>query len=83
MGIGLGVFLLALGAILTWAVDFTFSGLDIQVIGIILMISGLVSLGLAMAYMNRSRRAVVVDAAPRDRIVETPVRERRVERDVY
>ena len=37
MGIGASVFLLALGAILAFAVDYTVSGVDINVIGFILM----------------------------------------------
>jgi hypothetical protein len=46
MGIGVSIFLIALGAILAFAVNFNVSGLDINVVGYILMIVGL--LGLIM-----------------------------------
>ena len=55
MGIGVSVFLLALGAILTFAVDATVSGLDIQVVGIILMVSGAIGLLLTMLVFGRDR----------------------------
>lgn len=44
MGIGVSIFLIALGAILAFAVNFSVSGLDINVVGYILMIVGLVGL---------------------------------------
>ena len=78
MGIGVSIFLLALGAILAFAVQTSISGLDIAVIGYILMVCGLIGLGLAIYAMDRSRRATVV----RD---ETYVRDRGLprDRDVY
>lgn len=62
MGIGIGIFLLALGAILTWAVNFDVAGVEMDVIGIILMVVGAV--------------AVVVRAISM-RHVHTVVRDRR------
>ena len=53
MGIGVSIFLLAVGAILTFAVDATVSGLDIAVVGIILMICGAVGLLLTMLVLGR------------------------------
>ena len=44
MGIGVSIFLIAVGAILAFAVDYDINGLDIQVIGFILMAVGLVGL---------------------------------------
>jgi len=44
MGIGVSIFLIALGAILAFAVSFDVSGLDINVVGYILMIAGLIGL---------------------------------------
>jgi hypothetical protein len=46
MGIGVSIFLIAVGAILAFAVNTTVSGLDIAVVGYILMVVGI--LGLAM-----------------------------------
>lgn len=44
MGIGLGVFFLALGAILVWAVTGEVEGVDLTLAGVILMVAGAVSL---------------------------------------
>ena len=44
MGIGVSIFLLALGAILTFAVEATVEGLDIATVGVILMIVGAIGL---------------------------------------
>ena len=41
MGLGVSIFLIAVGAILAWAVNATVSGLNIQTIGCILMIVGI------------------------------------------
>lgn len=53
MGIGVSIFLFAIGAILTFAVTADVSGLDIQVVGIILMISGAIGLLLTMLVFGR------------------------------
>ena len=58
MGIGVSVFLLALGAILAFAVDYSVSGLDINVIGAILMIAGAVGLLMTMLVFGRRDRGV-------------------------
>lgn len=56
MGIGVSIFLLALGAILAFAVDLSLTGLDIPVVGIILMVCGLIGLVLALIAMNNNKR---------------------------
>jgi UPF0716 family protein affecting phage T7 exclusion len=48
MGIGASVFLIAVGAILAFAVNATVSGLDIAVVGYILMIAGFLGLALTL-----------------------------------
>jgi uncharacterized protein (DUF58 family) len=59
MGIGAGIFLMAVGAILTFAVDVSISGLDIAVIGVVLMIAGLAGIVLELAlFAPRRRRRV-------------------------
>ena len=60
MGIGASITLLAIGAILAFAVDASISGLDIQVIGIILMICGALGLVLTMLVFGRRDRTVGV-----------------------
>jgi hypothetical protein len=63
MGIGVSIFLIALGAILTFAVHATLSGVSIQTIGIILMIAG--ALGLIVTLLvwgpRRGARGGVVE----------------------
>lgn len=71
MGIGVSVFLIALGAILTFAVQADISGLDINVVGIILMIAGAIGLLVTMLVFGRDRGGVT-----EDRVVTR-------ERDVY
>ena len=52
MGIGASLFLIAVGAILAWAVDFTVSGIEIQTIGVILLVVGIVGLILSMLFWS-------------------------------
>ena len=52
MGIGVSIFLIAVGAILTWAVNATVSGLEIQTIGVILMVVGGLGLVLSMIFWS-------------------------------
>ena len=68
MTIGASIFLIALGAILKYAVDVTVSGIEIQTIGLILMIAGVVGLviGLFLLTQTERRRDVVYD--DRDRV---------------
>ncbi|MBL7495606.1 hypothetical protein I6A84_35440 [Frankia sp. CNm7] len=60
MGIGAGIFLMALGAILTFAVDVEISGLDIAVIGVVLMVAGAVGIILDVFLFAPRRRQRVV-----------------------
>jgi membrane-bound ClpP family serine protease len=66
MTIGASIFLIAVGAILMYAVDVTVSGIEIQTIGLILMIAGVVGLliGLFLLASTDRRRGVVVDDRP-------------------
>jgi hypothetical protein len=70
MGIGTSIFLIAVGAILYFAVDATVSGLEITTVGVILMICGglglLISLFLIGSYRRggTTERTVVRDREP-------------------
>lgn len=48
--IGLALLLIAAGAILAWAVEVEVSGLDIRIVGAILMVVGAVGLALALLF---------------------------------
>ncbi len=59
MGLGVGLFLIAIGAILTWAVNKDLSGVDIQVVGVILMIVGAVGILLDLLWWHSWRAGAV------------------------
>ncbi|MGH2786973.1 MAG: DUF6458 family protein [Actinomycetota bacterium] len=68
MGIGVSLFLMAAGAILAWAVEVEAEGFDLNMIGIILLIVGVVGLLLSMLFWSsfapfghRDERTVVRD----------------------
>jgi hypothetical protein len=77
MWIGTGIFLLAVGAILKYAVTDSISGVELGTIGVILMIAGvaLALISLLYAAMARNRTAAAAPVAP------VATRERVVERD--
>ena len=60
MGIGVSIFLIALGAILTFAVHATVAGLDLKVIGWVLMFAGLAGLVLFFYFWHRRRPRTLV-----------------------
>ncbi|HEY0543048.1 MAG TPA: DUF6458 family protein [Actinoallomurus sp.] len=61
MGIGSGLVLIAIGAILAFATHFHVSGIDVQMIGWILMLVGVVMLVITLAYTRpRARRRQLV-----------------------
>jgi hypothetical protein len=67
MGIGTSIFLIAVGAILKFAVHTSVSGLSLQTVGVILMIVGVLGLILSFFWLNSwrdRRRGVVVDDRP-------------------
>ena len=51
MGIGTSIFLIAVGAILRYAVKDSFDAIDLQVVGLILMIVGVIGLLISLLYM--------------------------------
>ena len=52
MGISLSILLIAVGAILTWAVSAEANGVDITAVGVILMIVGAVGLVVSMIFWS-------------------------------
>lgn len=64
MGIGVSVFLIAVGAILTFALDLQVGFLDIDVVGWILMAAGVIGLIVTMSIWGGRRREVVTTAEP-------------------
>lgn len=55
MGIGTSIVLIAIGAILNYAVTWRISGIDLQVVGLILMIIGILGLVISLVLMYTRR----------------------------
>jgi beta-lactamase regulating signal transducer with metallopeptidase domain len=67
MGIGTSLFLIAVGAILYFAVNADIQGLEISTIGIILMVVGVVGLLISLFFLSSARRAPAERTVVRDR----------------
>jgi len=67
MGIGTSIFLIAVGAILKFAVTATISGIELATVGVILMVVGIIGLLVSVMFMAQASRGAVVT---RDRVVE-------------
>jgi uncharacterized membrane protein YfcA len=67
MTIGTSLFLIAVGAILRYAVNDSIEQVDLTTVGLILMIVGVVGLAIGLFLMNRTPRSeTVVTRDPRD-----------------
>ncbi|SDK18801.1 DUF6458 family protein [Nonomuraea jiangxiensis] len=78
MTIAGGIILIMLGAILTWAVEFDLAGLDINVVGVVLMLGGLVGLLFGIYRIAMARRAVgpIDEPVHRHEVYEDPATRR-------
>jgi hypothetical protein len=87
MGISVSILLIAVGAILTWGVTADAEGLDVNAIGVILMIVGLLGLVISMIFWSswggfRRRTAYVEGGRPvRTTTAAAPRRTTVVEED--
>ena len=81
MTIGISIFLIAVGAILRYATNFSVSDIEIDTVGLILMIAGIAGLVLAllqeMIWADRRKRTYVEEAPPAERVYERPPRDPR------
>jgi Domain of unknown function (DUF6458) len=66
MGIGVGIFLIVVGAILTFAVHATVAGVDLKVVGWILMFAGAAGMILFFYFWHRRRAPRALVQQPRD-----------------
>ena len=76
MGIGTSLFLIAVGAILYFAIEGDISGIKIDTVGIILMVVGVIGLLISLFYANlftRDRTAVGGPVVERERVRERDV----------
>jgi len=61
MGVGVGVVLLVVGAILYWAVEVDIPGVSDNTLGIILMVVGVIAIILALITNQQRSRTKVVE----------------------
>jgi Domain of unknown function (DUF6458) len=71
MGLGVSLILIAAGAILAWAVDVSVSGVDLQAVGWVLLVVGIVGILLSLVFWSSwggvgatGRRRYVEEEAP-------------------
>jgi len=65
MGIGVSLLLIAIGAILTWAVSADVSGVDINTVGVILMVVGAAGALISLVFWSSWVVSATVVATPR------------------
>lgn len=70
MGLGTSIFLIAVGAILKFAVTASVSGVKLETVGLILMITGILGLVISVFYMTlvADRRRPLDEPPPRERV---------------
>lgn len=79
MGIGVSIFLIAIGAILAFAVDANAEGINLDTVGVILVILGLVGLAVtALLWEEWTPRHRRIDTDIDTYLEEDPVFRRRV-----
>ena len=61
MSVGLGIFFTALGAILAFAVKDAVPGIDLEMVGWIVMVAGIVTVVLSLVLQAQARRRAAVD----------------------
>ena len=85
MGVGVGLLLIAAGAILAFAVERELSGIDVQVVGWILVVVGIIGVFLDLLLWQSWRpgysRATYVEGAPRRRYLRAPGRRTVIEEE--
>jgi hypothetical protein len=71
VGLGVGIFLAAVGAVLAFAVSYTVNGVNIHTVGWILLIVGIIGVALSMIFWSSwmgpgywARRGETRDAPP-------------------
>ncbi|MCU1570937.1 MAG: hypothetical protein JWR33_1678 [Naasia sp.] len=74
MSLGAGIFLLAVGAILAFAVHIDVPGIDLAIVGWILMVAGIIGIILGIALLARRRQSVSTTRTAVDPVTGDSVR---------
>jgi uncharacterized membrane protein len=72
MRIGSSLVLIAIGAILKFAVTTSVSGISVSTVGVVLMVVGLAGLVISLVMANTARRTDVVHHTQRTEYVDPP-----------
>ena len=70
MRIGSSLVLIAIGAILKFAVTTSVSGINLSTVGVVLMVVGIAGLVISLVLASTARRTEVVHHSPRGEYVE-------------
>jgi uncharacterized protein DUF6458 len=74
MGIGVGMILIAAGAILAWAVDVSPSGVNINAVGWILLVVGIISVLVSLVFWSSwGAPGYFTRERPRRRVIEEDI----------
>lgn len=90
MGIGVSVFLIAVGAVLAFAVNAVVPHVDLVLVGVILMVAGVIGFLMSLLVWGPRHRAVTTTtsavptaAVPTTAVRTAPVVQETVDRPVY
>ena len=72
MGIGASIFMIAVGAIIAFAVDVRVGWLDLDVVGWVLMIAGVIGLIVTLTVFSGRRRTIVSPTTTERRVIDEP-----------
>jgi hypothetical protein len=67
VGFGISIFLITIGAIFKWAIKADLSGIDLQALGVILMVVGAASFILSLFMTNRAPKRTSPELSNDDR----------------
>lgn len=81
MSIGLGIFLVVVGAILTFAVHVTVASIDLALVGWILMAAGVVVVGLGIFFALRKRQSIATTRVSNDSVSGEKVTQHELRND--
>ena len=81
MSIGTGVVLFVIGAILTFALNFETGFINLDLVGIILMVAGVVVFVIGLVLLARRRQAVTTSRSGTDAVTGERVQQRVTEVD--
>jgi protein-S-isoprenylcysteine O-methyltransferase Ste14 len=68
MGIGAGIFLIVIGAIITFALNVETSFMDLSVVGWVLMVAGVVGILLQLWFWSSRKRSTTVVQQPQSSV---------------